>query len=339
MEKHILDTCASGEGLEDRIVIRQVLLMQTDEFNFMLQDFTRGTEPRFRTLESVILRLYSAVRGMYTGRVKAGKEEPITVQQPGLVIFGTATPERFRRALNHDMIEGGFVSRCIVVESDERKRGQRSKEPDEISDDVLEIATHWANFTPLDPKTGKKSNLNNLFPTLYVVPLTPDADGIMADFEVYADDQNMKFAKEGNNIAAILWTRVHEAAGRLSVVYACSKNHLEPVIDKDAAKWACEFAEWTCNQMLLMIERHVAENAFHAVWLRIEDVIRGNGGRASQSLLINKLKLSSKQLMEAIEAMGIGRRIALVERPTKGRARLEYILLEGADEDEDEDGD
>jgi len=81
-----------------------------------------------------------------------------------------------------------------------------------------------------------------------------------------------------------------------------------------------------------MVARHVAENAFHAIWLRIEDAIRNNGGHASQSLLINKLKISSKQLQETIEAMGIGRRIALVEIKTKGRSRMEYVIL-GSSED------
>jgi hypothetical protein len=333
MGSHIVDSCASGEGLEDLIVVKQTLLMQTDEFNFMLSDFAKGQESRFRSLESVILRLYSAARGSYTGRVKAGKEKPLTVQQPGLVIFGTATPERFRRALTVDMIEGGLASRCIVVESNQRYRGQKSKEVDEMPESILEIANDWAAFSPVDPKTGKSSNLGHIYPNLLVIPLTPEADAILADFERYADNQNLKHAKT-NNIAAILWTRVYEAAGRLAVIYACSKNHKEPVIDKDAARWACDFAEWTCEQTNLMVARHVAENAFHATWLRIEDVIRNNGGHASQSLLINKLKISSKQLQEAIEAMGIGRRITLAEIKTKGRTRMEYMILDSTAEEE-----
>ncbi|HBT78533.1 MAG TPA: hypothetical protein DEB39_16795 [Planctomycetaceae bacterium] len=331
MGSHIIDSCASGEGLEDRIVIKQVLLMQTDEFNFMLSDFAKGIESRFRALESLLLRLYSAAHGSHTGRVKAGKEAPLTVQQPGLVIFGTATPERFRRALTVDMIEGGLASRCIVVESEERSRGQKAREVDEMSDDILEAASYWANFVP--QTAGKSNNLSSINPSLLVIPLTPEAEAIMDDLERHADDQNIKFARK-NSIAATLWTRVHEAAGRLAVVYACSKNRLEPIIDQDAARWACDFSVWACEQLNLMVARHVAENAFHAIWLRIEDVIRKNGGHASQSLLINKLKISSKQLQEAVEAMGLGRRIALVEVKTRGRARMEYTLLDAAHEDD-----
>jgi hypothetical protein len=61
---------------------------------------------------------------------------------PGFVVFGTATPERFRRALTVDMIEGGLASRCIILESDERRRGQKAREVDEMSDDILERATY-----------------------------------------------------------------------------------------------------------------------------------------------------------------------------------------------------
>jgi hypothetical protein len=333
MGAHIVDTCASGEGLEDLIIVKQVLLMQTDEFNFMLSDFAKGIESRFRTLESLLLRLYSAAHGSHTGRVKAGKELPLTVQQPGLVVFGTATPERFRRALTMDMIEGGLASRCIILESDERRRGQKAREVDEIPDDILERATYWSNFVPVNSQTGKPDNLNTIYPNLYVIPLSPDAETIMTNLETYADDRNIRFAKK-NPIAATLWTRVHESAGRLAVIYACSKNHREPVIDKDAARWASEFTVWTCERLNQMIKRHVAENAFHAIWLRIEDTIRNNGGHASQSTLIDKLKISSKQLQEAVEAMGIGQRIALTEVPTKGRPRMEYILLDDKNKSE-----
>ena len=332
---HIVDSIASGEGLEDLIVTKQTLLMQTDEFNFMLTDFTRGTESRFRTLESVILRLYSAVRGSYTSRVKAGKDEPLSVQQPGLVIFGTATPERFHRALNVDLIEGGFVSRCIIVSSDIRNRLQPSLELDSISDDILGVAEYWQRFTPIDPATGKPGNLGLIHPILHTVALTPDAAEYMNRFGHYADDQNIKYAHT-NPIAAILWTRVHEAACRLALVYACSKNHREPQIDIHAARWACEFMHWTCNSLNRMIQRNVAENPFHATWLKIEDTIRKNGGHASQSLLINKLKISSKQLQEAVDAMGIGRRIALVEVKTKGRSRMEYTLLNASEDNASE---
>jgi Bifunctional DNA primase/polymerase, N-terminal. len=332
-EAHIVDTCASGEGLEDRIIVKQVLLMQTDEFNFMISDFAKGLDSRFRSLESLILRLYSAARGSLTGRLKAGKEQTsLTVHQPALVIFGTATPQRFQRALTFDMIEGGLASRCIVVETDDRRRGQKSREVDEMPDDILGVATWWANLEPVDPLTGKKANLNSVYPNLLVIPLTEEADGVMADLESHADDMIDKFSREGDHIAATLWTRVHEAAGRLAVIYACSKSHLDPIIDRDTARWACDFALWCCEQMNLMVKNHVAENPFHAIWLRIEETIRNNDGHASHSLLINKLKISSKQLHEAIEAMGLGNRIATIEVPTKGRSRIEYVLTDSTPE-------
>jgi len=37
-------------------------------------------------------------------------------------------------------------------------------------------------------------------------------------------------------------------------------------------------------------------------------------------------------LQEAIEAMGIGRRIALVEIKTKGRSRMEYVILDRSED-------
>jgi hypothetical protein len=132
-----------------------------------------------------------------------------------------------------DMIEGELASRCIIIESDERRQGQKAREVDEMSDDILEHATYWSNFVPVNLQTGKPDNLNTIYPNLYVIPLSPEAETMMNDLEQYADDPNIRFAKK-KLITATLWTRVHESVGRLAVIYARSKNHLEPVIDKDA---------------------------------------------------------------------------------------------------------
>ncbi|MGL6196101.1 MAG: hypothetical protein ACRC2T_14895, partial [Thermoguttaceae bacterium] len=332
LEAHIKDKVASGEGLEDEIITKQVLLLQIDEVNFTIANMAKG-EQRFNSLEEGLLTLYSLAKSQLTGRIKANNTRnyvpPQTVYEPALVLFGTATPERFCRALTIDQIEGGLPGRCIVIEGVNRGYTMHEIELTEMPDDILEIAQHWANFQPINPETGKPGNLNGLQgpPFLHHVGASPEAEDKLISFRKHCDEEAIRLSKN-NRIAAALWTRVYESALRLSLVYACSKNHDNPIIDLDAATWASEFMLRSNEGKIMLVERNVADNPFHAICLRVVNIIYKNGGRITHSRLIKNANLSSKTVKEAIDTLIEAERIKIEFAETSGRPRLEYVLLE-----------
>ena len=52
------------------------------------------------------------------------------------------------------------------------------------------------------------------------------------------------------------------------MIYACSENHVEPIISLPAVEWATEFAMHQTRRQLYLASVHVAENPFHAECLK-----------------------------------------------------------------------
>jgi hypothetical protein len=56
-------------------------------------------------------------------RRKAGKAAPGVIDQPNLVIFGTAIPNHYYEALSERMLTNGFFARMVILESGPRCTG------------------------------------------------------------------------------------------------------------------------------------------------------------------------------------------------------------------------
>lgn len=91
---------ASGQGLEDEMLVHRKMLYQTDEVDHLLRCIASPKESYYSMLLAMLLQLYTEADEVHVARARARdrnrKPEPRgEVDQPGLVIFGTATPECF----------------------------------------------------------------------------------------------------------------------------------------------------------------------------------------------------------------------------------------------------
>ncbi len=95
------ETFASGEGLEDRLLVQPAMLFQTDEMDGLITAIARGKEVRYEGIMSVLLKMYTSANGIYAMRVKAGKNASRgVIDQPCLCVFGTAIPKNFYESLS-----------------------------------------------------------------------------------------------------------------------------------------------------------------------------------------------------------------------------------------------
>src|SRR5690606_30224334 len=86
---------ASGEGIQDALFQTPSMLFQTDEIDGMLQSINKAKDARHEAIMSTLLTMYSSSNSVYPMRRKAGKESPGVIDQPCLVIFGTAIPNHY----------------------------------------------------------------------------------------------------------------------------------------------------------------------------------------------------------------------------------------------------
>lgn len=258
---------ASGEGIQDALHLSPSMLFQTDEIDGMLQSINKSRDARHENIMTTLLTLYSCANSVYPMRRKAGKESPGSIDQPSLVIFGTAIPNHYYEALSERMLTNGFFARMVILECGQRGGGQ---EPTivQIPDRVLETARWWHDYRP---GTG---NLQDWHPVPAIVPHTDEAKKILIAARVEAEAEYQRAELNSDAVGTTVWGRVSEQSRKLALLYAISQDARNPAIGLEAAEWAVAFAMHQTRRMLCMAGRHVSRNDFDAMAKEMLRVLR-----------------------------------------------------------------
>ncbi len=207
------------------------------------------------------------------------------------------------------------MARDLVFESDTVPRRVRHKvmpPPEQI----VEIARWWGDFQP-------GGNLRTAHPKPIVVPSTKEADTIFDDFAEQADERLV----DGKVVGSSLWARAEEKACRLALVYACSKNHEQPVIDTAAAQWACELSEYLTYRMLFLASQWVSDGVLDARQKKVLRAIREAGGRLTHNKLTRRTQwLGQKERDEIIGNLLETGQIKRDKKPSPTKKANVYIL-------------
>jgi len=321
MAENFAETFASGEGIEDRLLIQPAMLFQTDEMDGLISAIARGKEIRFEGIMNVLLKMYTSANGIYAMRVKAGKNANRgVIDQPCLCIFGTAIPKNFYESLSNKMLTNGFFARMLIMETGKRSSGQ-DPAGDDLPESIIAIARYWSEL-----RIGK-GNLESWHPTPNVVPYTPGAKAILAELRTHADMQYAKAEAANDTVGMAIWARANEKARRLALVYACSANHASPVVDEPAARWAGQLVSHQTKRMLHMAFEHASENEFDAKRKRVLREIRNApGGRITKTALCRRLRaIPSRERDEIILALVEAGDVRIETVNTTGAPRQEYV--------------
>ena len=312
---------SSGEGIQDALYLSPSMLFQTDEIDGMLQSMSKSKDGRHENLMSTLLTMYSTANSVYPMRRKAGKESPGAIDQPCLVVFGTAIPNHYYEALSERMLTNGFFARMIILECGVRGAGQEAKVL-EIPERVVATAKWWKDLMP------GQGNLQSWHPIPTIVPQTAEAVDILADTRVAAETEYRNAESQNDAVGTTVWGRVNEQARKLALLYAISENHADPIIGAAAANWATSLMMHQTRRMLFMAGNHVAENPYHADCLRlIRKLQLAPDRQMSHSMLLKRMKMNAKAFQEIITTLEQQGDIEPVSGTTQGRVGRGYRLV------------
>ena len=304
---------ASGEGIQDALFQTPGMLFQTDEIDGILQSINKAKDARHEAIMSTLLTMYSSANSVFPMRRKAGKENPGVINQPSLVIFGTAIPNHYYEALSERMLTNGFFARMIILEAGPRGTGQEPVIRD-LPPSVLATAKWWADYRP---GTG---NLENWNPVPTVIDHTDEARRLLIETREQAEAEYTAAETKGDSVGTTVWGRVSEQTRKLALLYAVSENHLAPRIGLAAVEWASAFVMHQTRRMLFMAAGHVADNPFHAECLKALDRLRAApGGVLPHSVLLKRMKMDSKTFTVLVETLAEQGDISIVQSPQSGR--------------------
>lgn len=312
---------ASGEGIQDSLFRTPAMLFQTDEIDGLLQSINKSQDARHENILGTLLTMYSAANSIFPMRRKAGKESPGVIDQPCLVMYGTAIPTHYYAALSERMLTNGFFARMLIVESGPRSTGQ---EPGIINPPprVLETARWWADFRP---GTG---NLEHFHPQPRVVEAVPEARSLLTEAREASETEYASAEARGDPVGTTVWGRVPEQIRKLALLYAVSVNHESPRIDVAAVRWASDFILHQTRRMLFMAQNHVADNPFHADCLKLLRKLReAEDQQMQRQHLLRAMHCKAADFDQLVATLIQQGDIVPVSIPTKTKTAQGYRLV------------
>jgi len=320
------DKFASGEGVQDALFINPCMLFQTDEIDGMLQSINKAKDARHENAMSTLLTMYSSANSVFPMRRKAGKQSPGVIDQPNLVIFGTAIPNHYYQALSERMLTNGFFARMVILEAGRRCKGQEPRIV-ELPPRVLATAKWWADYRP---GTG---NLTDWHPVPAVIEQTAEALGVLVETREEAETEYARAEARSDPVGTTVWGRVSEQVRKLALLHAVSANHRSPCIEVASARWASRFVMHQTRRMLFMAQAHVADNPFHAECLKVMEKLRNApGGQLSHQVLLKRMKTKARDFRDLIETLVQRGDVTAAQVQTTGRTGIVYRLISGGEE-------
>jgi hypothetical protein len=314
---------ASGEGIQDALFQTPGMLFQTDEIDGMLQAINKAKDARHEAVMSTLLTMYSSANSIFPMRRKAGKEAPGVINQPNLVIFGTAIPNHYYEALSERMLTNGFFARMIILEAGPRGAGQEPVIRD-LPPRVLAAAKWWADYRP------GRGNLEDWHPVPTVVEHSGEAKRLLIETRERAEAEYTVAEARGDAVGTTVWGRVSEHVRKLALLHAVSENHMAPRIGLAAVEWASAFVMHQTRRMLFMAAGHVAENPFHAECLKVVEKLRNAPGKElPHSVLLKRMKMDAKSFAELVDTLAQQGDIVMAKTEKPGWPVRSYRLAGG----------
>jgi len=314
------DRFASGEGVQDALFLNPCMLFQTDEIDGMLQSINKAKDARHENVMGTLLTMYSASNSVFPMRRKAGKAAPGVIDQPNLVIFGTAIPNHYYEALSERMLTNGFFARMVILESGPRCKGQEPRIV-EVPERVIDTARWWAEFRP------GRGNLQDWHPVPQIVAATDEAQALLVATREEAEAEYASAESAGDPVGTTVWGRVSEQTRKLALLHAVSADHHAPRIDAAAVRWASRFVLHQTRRMLYMASGHVAENPFHAECLRLVRKLRESPDRQmARNKLMRLMHCKAADFDQIVGTLLQQGDIVPVDIPTKTKTAQGYRL-------------
>jgi len=244
------------------------------------------------------------------------------IDQPHLTLFGTATPQYFYEALSHRMLTNGFFARLIIVDIGKRGEGQTPGSARNLPEAILQTAQWWAEFQP----GSRRANLLEVHPEPRVVPCTPEASEAVTALQRQTEDEYDQAHARNDEVARVAWSRTHENATKLALLYACSENHEEPAIGLPAVEWATNFAMHQTRRQLYLAATYVAENPFHAECLKLLRKLSDAGGQTARRQLMRAMRCKAADFDQLVATLIQQGDIEPADIPTKTKPAQGYRL-------------
>ncbi len=270
----------SASALREVLEKNSSVNCQIDEFGGFVREITdRKAGSHQRAISTDMRDYYSASSTFFEGAAYRGTP-PKRIYNPCLCIHGTSTPEQFWTALSSASAEDGLLPRLILfhVKGEKPAAVKPKRDVRDVSHILMERMAGVAGIDVAKKRgnlaeKGIKVKADWAENKPYIVPWTPDAEGVFMAVKETIDAREGQVAVEERPFVR----RIVENAIKLALIVAVGKDPSEPIITEADFEWAAAVA-WTCAAgMLAEVGDRLADNQREANYKKIAGLIRKAG--------------------------------------------------------------
>jgi hypothetical protein len=310
---------ASSAGLLTSLQRHPARLFQVDEFGQFIKLVLNARAPAHKAaIWSELTKLYTSAAEPYIGAEYADQRARprVTIEQPCACIWGVTVPGPFWSALEGGALADGSIARFLVFLTDddypERNETPAAMDP---PPDLVAALQGIARGVPGHSHGGNIADAMESSAPIhaYTVPLTVDADAVMASVRREA---TALLRSHRGTYATALFGRYAENTSKLAMIAAVSRDPAKPVTEAHDVTWASRLVEHCIGTLLREADRRVADNNTEANHKRVLEIIR-TAGEISRNALVRKTQFLSKREREEIfDALVEGELVARSMKPT-----------------------
>jgi len=323
------DEIGTGQGIQDKILLHSKLFLQTDEFDKLLDKLEKDAHSA--TVINNLLTIFTSADSVLPRRITAGtagskKDIPDLVHYPHLTIFGTCIPRYFYSALSLDLLENGFFSRLLIMESYPREVGQTPLNLD-IPKKVIDFAKGWVEFETDD--MAIEGNIPGKCPTPFMVYHDEVAQRYREKTRLECEAKYTIADKSDDSVGRAVYTRTYEIINRLALLRACSRDNVSPTITLADMQWAAKLGINQSDAMIASLSNHgqPVDIRTKKICDKILNKLRSaEGNTMSRSKLSKDMRLKANELNAIIDMLIESEEITSGKLPTGGCPKVFYKL-------------
>ena len=322
----VMQSFASGQGLEDALADMPTLLCQFDEFDSVLREIkndrvgSSNTESLWRTLLNVYTSSGSTIntRRRAKGQNKSpGGDE---IHYPSFSIFATAIPSNFYGALSQRALTGGLLGRFLVIEAGVRgDDNQRSG----LQDRPVPLAIEGAltRLADMPPQFNDR-----MVPSPRKVDYADDAASEAV--RKVGEEADALYHQEGaGEMERSVWNRSVEHVLKLALLYALSGSLDNPKITVEGIEWAWRLVKGLQERMILMAHDYVAVDQMDEAVLAVLRKVREAGKKGiTRSKVTKDLHVTSFKMDEIERTLEERDEIAVISPPNTTKKTKLYRI-------------
>lgn len=247
-----VDDLLLGSGFTSDIAIYRAIqdtgagLCQVDEIGRFLNGSKVGGSNEFKIVSALMMLLTSDGDAAFKPLRYASDVNSITMRNPCLSLFGTATREQFFSSQNDASLLDGFLGRLIVWNAGEIPQMEMIEDTP-VPQEVIERAAWWGSHKRTDLHGLKQGEA---LPQERVIASNDDAKSLMLKLSREFDN---KLRSEDR--FSILWSRAFEKVRKLSLIAGMSRDPMATSISRQDVEWSAEFV----RASLMAMEQDLGE--------------------------------------------------------------------------------